>query len=241
MNPLIYALAFATLLSTLLGGIIILKFKKYIPYFFAFAAGSIIAVAFLDLFPEAITTANSVGIPIRTVMLIIVGSFFFYSLLEKYFISHDVKDHSNHEHAHIMGPIGAGSLIIHSLLDGAAIGIAFQANIATGIIVALAVIFHDMTDGINTVVLMLKNHQSMKKTISFLAMDAIAPVIGLTITSIIVIPESFLVYILSFFIGEFIYIGASTLLPETRDNKSKKLIIAMLIGILLIAGLTSLI
>ena len=55
-----------------------------------------------------------------------------------------------------MGPIGAIGLVMHSFLDGAAIGIAYQANASMGFIVALAVISHDFTDGINTVVIMLK-------------------------------------------------------------------------------------
>ncbi|MEK6873390.1 MAG: ZIP family metal transporter [Nanoarchaeota archaeon] len=245
MNNLIYLLAIATFFSTLIGGLIILKFKKSIQYFFAFAAGSIIAVAFLDLLPETLAIAEKVNIPVRTVMLVIVGAFFFYSLLEKYFASHSLEGEHGHSnlhdhHGHIMGPIGAGSLVIHSFLDGAAIGVAFQVNFAAGLIVALAVIFHDMTDGINTVAVMLKNKQSNKKAFAFLIMDAIAPVLGLILTSIIFIPETFLVYILAFFVGEFIYIGASTLLPETRHHPKKRIILAMLLGIILIAVLTGL-
>ncbi len=245
MNSLIYWLAFATFASTLFGGLVILKFKKFLPYFFAFSAGSIIAVSFLDLLPESIETAQTVHVPIRMIMLTIVGSFFFYSLLERFFATHHLEEgnHSHgqvHSHAHILGPIGAGSLVVHSFLDGAAIGIAFQVNVSAGLIVALAVILHDMTDGINTVVVMLKNNQPVKKAGMFLVMDAIAPVLGLIVTSFLAFPEFVLAYLLAFFVGEFIYIGASTLLPETQHHPSKKMIIAMLLGIALIVLLTSL-
>lgn len=241
MNTLIYGLAIATFLATLLGGLIILKFKKFLPYFFAFAAGSIIAVAFLDILPETLTLANSSQIPIRTIMLIIVSSFFLYSLIEKYFATHELHDEHehHHSHAHILGPIGAGSLIIHSFLDGAAIGIAFQVSFSAGLIVAFAVLFHDMTDGINTVVVMLKNKQTTKRAKLFLFMDALAPVVGLLATSFITIPSTVLAYILAFFVGEFLYIGASTLLPETRSNPSKLTILIMALGIIIIAILTS--
>ena len=238
MNTLIYVLAFATLISTLIGGIIILKFKKSLPYFFAFSAGSIIAVSFLDILPESLETANKVGIPIRTIMLIIVGSFFFYSLLEKYFATHHL-DEKDQSHAHILGPIGSGSLVIHSFLDGAAIGVAFQVSFSAGLVIALAVILHDVTDGINTVVVMLKNNQSIKNSTIFLIMDALAPVLGLILTSIISFSEKVLVYLLAFFVVEFIYIGASTLLPETKKHPSKKMVIAIAAGITLIIILTS--
>ena len=249
MNIIIWVLALATFFSTLIGGLLILKFKNNMHYFFAFAAGSIIAVTFLDLLPESIKIAEENSISIRTIMLVIIGSFFFYSLLERFFVHHHItkenicdKHHDHHEeHSHIMGPIGAGSLILHSFLDGAAIGIAFQASLATGIIIAVAVILHDMTDGINTVALMLKNHQPVKRAFLFLLMGALAPTLGLIVTSLIKIPGSFLAYLLAFFVGEFLYIGASTLLPETQHHPSKKIILIMALGILLIVALTSLI
>ncbi len=236
MDLLIYGLAIATLVSTLLGGLIIIKFKKYLPYFFAFAAGSIIAVAFLDILPESLEIGAKVGISVRAIMLVIVSSFFLYSLIEKFFATHHLGEGG---HSHIMGPIGAGSLVVHSFFDGAAIGIAFQVSFSAGLIVALAVILHDMTDGINTVVVMLRNKHSIKKAITFLCLDAIAPVLGIIAASLIAIPERFLVFLLAFFVGEFIYIGAATLLPETHHH-SKKTIIAIALGIILITLLTSL-
>ena len=241
MNPVIYLLALATLISTLIGGIMILRFHKKLPYFFAFSAGSIIAVAFLDMLPESLEISSRVGIPVRTVMLIVVASFFIYSLLEKFFATHSLGEDS-HAHSHVMGPIGAGSLVLHSFLDGAAIGIAFQANFSAGLIVALAVILHDMTDGINTVAVMLKNKHSRKNAVTFLVMDALAPVLGvLLFTTFISLPEKALVYILSFFVGEFISMGAVTLLPEAWNHPSKKIVLAMALGMLLIVLLTALI
>ena len=239
MNTLVIIFASATFISTILGGSITIKFRKYLPYFFAFAAGSLVAVSFLDLLPESLGISESIGFPIRYIMLSIVASFFFYSLLERFFLTHHMKNKDTHDH--ILGPVGAGSLVIHSFLDGVAIGAAFTVNISVGIIVALAVIFHDFTDGINTVTVMLKNRQKIKRAKLFLLMDALAPVLGILVTTSILIPERTLAIILAIFVGEFLYIGASTLLPETRENLSKGIIVAMAIGIIIIIVLTSLI
>lgn len=238
METLVLILAFATFLSTLLGGAMIVTLRKFLPYFFAFAAGSLVAVSFLDILPESLEIANNIHLPVRYVMLAVVFSFFGYSLLERFFLTH----HAEHGegHGHIMGPIGAGSIILHSFLDGAAIGAAFQVNATTGMIVALAVICHDFTDGINTVTVMLKNKQHLKKTIGFLIGDAIAPVAGVIVTTGIAIPEKFLAFLLAVFVGEFLYIGAATLLPETRHHMSKGIMLAMALGILLITALTAL-
>jgi zinc transporter ZupT len=239
MDNLIIILALATFLSTLIGGAVIIKFRRYLPYFFAFAAGSLIAVSFLDILPESLEIAETTNLPTRYIMMTIVFSFFFYSLLERFFLTHHMHDDDDHEH--IMGPIGAGSLIIHSLLDGVAIGAAFQVNGSIGLIVAFAVIFHDFTDGINTVTLMLKNRQKFRKAVIFLILDALAPPLGILIATAIAIPESALAILLAIFVGEFLYIGASTLLPETRKNLSNGIVTAMAAAIALITVLTSLV
>jgi zinc transporter ZupT len=239
MNNLIVILALATFISTLIGGLVIVKFRKYLPYFFAFASGSLIAVSFLDLLPESLSIAANTNLPIRYIMLAIIASFFFYSLLERFFLTHEIEEHDTH--GHIMGPIGAGSLVIHSFLDGAAIGAAFTVNASMGLIVALAVICHDFTDGINTVTLMLKNKHKVKNALIFLLFDALAPVAGVIVTTSILIPQNVLAIILAIFVGEFLYMGASTLLPETRKHNAKAIIIALAIGMTLIVILTSIV
>ncbi len=238
MNSIVILFALATFISTLVGGLVILKFKNSLPYFFAFAAGTLIAISFLDLLPESLQIANSIALPTKYIMITVVLSFFLYSLVEKYFLTHEMHDHDSH--AHILGPIGAGSLVVHSFLDGIAIGAAFHVSNAVGLVIALAVLCHDFTDGINTVAIMLKNKQRVKNALTFLIFDALAPVLGVLVTYSISIPQKALAILLAFFVGEFLYIGASSLLPETHHH-SRKTIIAMAIGIILIIILTSLI
>ena len=154
MNPAAIILALITFLSTLLGGFIILKFKKSLSIIFAFAAGSIVTVALMEILPQSLEIAKKSGIPFKYIMVSVVLSFLFFILLEKYFSAHPLKGIASE--GHVMGPIGAGSLILLSLLDGLAMGIAFQVGFSIGIVVALSIIIHDLPDGINTVVLMLR-------------------------------------------------------------------------------------
>ncbi len=237
MELLILALAFATFISTMIGGLVILRFEKSLPYFFSFAAGSLIAVAFLDILPEAIKLANSISFTTRHIFVAVVASFFFYNLIDRYFVTHCVGDVCE-THDHVMGPIGAGSLVLHSFLDGIAIGTAFKLNASVGLLVALAVIFHDFTDGINTITLMLKSKQKRRSALLFLLMDAVAPVLGVVTIYFITIPENVLLIILGVFVGEFIYLGAANLLPETKKHDSTKMVLFMAAGMLLIYLLT---
>ncbi len=237
MNPLIFLLAIATFISTMIGGLVAVRFRGVLQYFFAFASGALIGVTFFDILPESIDISQSIGLPLRYVMITAVIIFVFYSFLERYFLTH----HHDDEHGHIMGPIGAGGLVVHSFLDGIAIGTAFQVNAAVGVIVALAVICHDFTDGINTVTLMLKNKHHVKNAKIFLVMDAVAPIIGVLIASIFIIDQTILALILAAFAGEFLYIGAANLLPETYKHTTWKMSILMACGALLIFVLTSLV
>ncbi len=238
MNLIIW-IAIAAFVSTLIGGLIAIRLKKALPFFFAFSTGTLIAVAFLDLLPESIELAQGIALDTKYIFLTIVLSFLFYSFLEKYFLAH--HHHEDDDHGHILGPIGAGSLVLHSFLDGAAIGAAFQVNPAVGLIVALAVIAHDFTDGINTVTLMLKNKHNSKRAMIFLVMDALAPVLGILLTTLINIDQKILAFILAFFIGEFIYIGAANLLPETHKHKSWFITLFMILGAGLIYLLSNII
>jgi len=237
MDWLIIALALTTFLSTLIGGTLAIKFKRALPYFFAFASGSLIAVTFFDILPESLELSSNVQLPIRTVMIAVVASFVFYTVLERLFLIHHHKEEEGH--GHIMGPIGAGSLVVHSFLDGAAIGASYRVNPAIGLVVAFAVIFHDFTDGINTVTLMLKNNQRVKNATLFLLADALAPILGIAVTSMLLIDQTILAIILAIFAGEFIYIGAVNLLPETYKNPNWKTIVTTIFAILLIFTLTS--
>jgi ZIP family zinc transporter len=233
MNLLLIFVAALTSIAALVGGLVTIRYRKSLPYFFAFASGTLIAVAFLDLLPETLHLSEEIPFPVYHIMLIIVASFFLYSLVDRFFISHCVGDDCKN-HGHIMGPLGASSIILHSFLDGAVIGAAFLVDISVGLTVAIAVLFHEFTDGINTVTVMLKNKQNLKKTYGFLFLNAIAPILGVIVISFIGLPEIALVIILSVFIGMFIYLGAASLLPESREYPSKKTIIAMALGIFII-------
>lgn len=134
--------------------------------------------------------------------------------------------------------LGAGSLSIHSFLDGVAIGLAFQVSAAIGAVVAVAVLTHDFSDGINTVNLVLKNAGARKQAFRWLIVDALAPVLGAASTMLFTLPEQSLSIILALFSGFFLYIGASDLIPESHHNHPKFLTTAMTLlgaGVLFVA------
>jgi len=237
MNPAPILLALLTGVATLLGGFLILKFKKSLSIIFAFAAGSIVTVALLEILPASLAIAQAVGIAVKYVMVSVVLSFLFFILLEKYFLAHPIKGIASE--GHVMGSIGAGSLILLSLLDGLSMGIAFQARFSIGIVVALSIIIHDLPDGINTVVLMLKNEQSERRALLFLLLDGLAPLLGVLLTSVVLFPQHTLAILLAVFAGQFMYVGAAGLLPESQEHSTLKIVGAATLGFLFIFTITT--
>jgi zinc transporter ZupT len=141
--------------------------------------------------------------------------------------THDA--HHEHEGATKRGMFGAGSLSFHSFLDGIGIGFAFQVSPTVGVVVATAVLMHDFSDGVNTVSLVLKSGGTRKQAYAWLALDALAPVLGIVTASFLVVSDTTLGMLLALFCGFFFYIGASELLPESYHNHPKALTTVMTI------------
>ena len=207
-------IAIATFSSTLLGGFFALRFRDNLHLVLGFSAGAIIGVAFFDLLPEAIGLAGS-DFGTATITSVVALGFIAYLFLDRSVILHA---HAEESGLGQRGTLGAGSLSIHSFLDGVAIGLAFKVSISVGAIVAIAVLVHDFSDGINTVNLILKNGGSRKNAFRWLATDALAPVFGIISTLFFTLPPAALGLMLATFCGFFIYIGASDLLPESHHR-----------------------
>ena len=85
-----------------------------------------------------------------------------------------------------------------------------------GLGVAAGVLAHDFSDGINTVNMILKGGGDRARAMKWLAIDALAPVLGVIATMFFTLSESSLGILLALFAGFFLYIGASELLPESH-------------------------
>jgi zinc transporter ZupT len=118
-------------------------------------------------------------------------------------------------------------LCIHSILDGVAIGLAFQTSRAIGAVVTIAVLTHDFSDGINTMNVVLKNKGTRSAAFRWLLIDAAAPLVGIVATLFFALPANGFGIALALFGGFFLYIGASDLIPESYHAHPKFLTTGM--------------
>ncbi len=199
----------------MIGGFVALKLRDKMHLILGFSAGAVIAVAFFDLVPEAFELAGEVH-EVSTIASFVGLGFLLYLLLDRLLMLHGHGHAEDVEHGHSRGHVKAGSLSIHSFLDGVGIGLAFQVSPAVGLIVAAAVLAHDFSDGINTVNVVVRHGGQKKQALRWLFVDALAPVAGIIVTLFFTVPAATLGLLLALFAGFFLYIGASDLIPESH-------------------------
>ena len=220
-------LSLATFFMTMLGGLLALRLQDRLHLVLGFSAGAIIAVAFFDLIPEAISLAGPGSGP-AAVLAMVAAGFVGYMILDRTIAPHGHKGERT-EKLWQRGALGAGSLAVHSFLDGFAIGLAFKVSAGVGAVVAAAVLAHDFSDGINTVGVVLNKKGGSRAALGWLLIDAVAPVIGAASTLFLNFQEDVLGFLLALFAGFFIYISASDLLPESYHDHPTSLTTAMTI------------
>jgi ZIP family zinc transporter len=249
-------IAFAVLpfFSTLLGGWAAIRLRHRLHPIMAFAAGVLVATALADLLPEATDLIGTSGNPVLPGAGAVLG-FLLFSALDA-FVHRRAWEHERltsqfepghpHEHSHApvagnsqLGVLGPISLIVHSMLDGLAIGLGFRAAMEVGLLVGVAVLAHDFADGMNVVTLSLSifggTHLHQARVL--LLLDALAPPVGAAIGTFAQLGDPVLGFLLAAFSGVFLAIGAGHLLPEAqhgRPGASPPLVLLTVLGAALV-------
>ncbi|MFN8641241.1 MAG: ZIP family metal transporter [Candidatus Binatia bacterium] len=212
MTALLGAAAFG---ATMLGGAVALRLRDRLHLILGFSAGAVVAVAFFDLLPEAFEHAGDHH-DATTVASFVALGFLLYLLLDRLLLlGHGHADERAHDH-HARGRIRAGSLSLHSFLDGVGIGLAFQVSAPVGVLVGVAILAHDFSDGINTVNVIVRHGGDARAALRWLLLDATAPLLGVLTTTLFTVPPEAMALLLATFAGFFLYLGAADLIPESH-------------------------
>jgi zinc transporter ZupT len=224
-----------TLVSTGLGGLAAIRLRDRLHLLLGFSSGAVLAVALFDVLPEIFSFDHGASY----MPLVAVGFLFFFGL-ERYTALHGAREHLHEREAHEqeLGAISAAGLAMHSFLDGVAIGIGFQTSTVMGLLIALGVIAHDFSDGLNTVTVVLAHRNPLRRAVFWLVIDMLTPVLGAATTLAFTLRGGLLPCLLAFFAGSFLYIGASDLLPEAREHDSPLVAVSTCIGMLMIYLIT---
>lgn len=221
------------LLSALAGGYVALRAASAVGIVIALGAGIRIGAAFFDLMPESVEQLGSLD---SAMLFTAVGFLAFYAVekVTALHVGHEAAteiDHGDAAHRHI-GLVGATGMSLHSFLDGVALAAGLVIGGGLGLVIAVVVIVHRFSDGIGIVSFMLASRTPLRETYWWVAIVAVAPVLGVLVGIMVPVPDDVLGGMLAVFAGFFLYIGAAELLPEAhRADRSRWLVLATLAGV----------
>jgi zinc transporter ZupT len=225
--------AFAAL-STLFGGWLALRARKHVHLLLGFGAGVLLGATFFDLLPEAIEAAGQRGWTSRDILALTVAGFLIFYLGQR-FLALQVCPCGDFEADRHIGRMSALGLIAHSTMDGASIAAATLISWRIGLVVAVGIIIHDITDGLNTILLVTRGASADKKDLAFLLADAVAPILGGTLVVFFALPTHQLALILGVTSGFFLFTATGDLLPDAhRRSPGFGVSAATVAGLLLI-------
>ncbi|HKP89666.1 MAG TPA: ZIP family metal transporter [Thermoleophilaceae bacterium] len=211
----------AAVVPRLVGGVLVLARRDRLHVALGVAAGALVGVAAFDALPEASGLLGGSALASAALAASVVLGLGVYWRLE-----HGVFGHVHSDDAACRrrgGHIGAAGLTTHAFIDGLAVGAAFQASEQLGFVVAAAVLVHALSDGLNTVAIVLRGGLRDATAVRWLVANATAPLLGAAVGALVVLPAVALGLLLGFFAGMFVYLGCLSLLPEAhrtvRDHR----------------------
>lgn len=222
-DALLYALVAAA--GNVLGGLAVTRRAgtglRIIEHTVAFGAGFMLALAFVEILPEAFARS---GPPAAA--LVLVG-YLLVHLTQHVLTPHfhfGEETHAVHPQAGTSALIG---LLLHTFFDGVAIASAFLVSTRLGVLVFLAILLHKLPEGVTISSLMLAGGRTGGQAVKAAAILGLATIAGVLLTDWV----GFLVaHGLALSAGVTIYVGASNLVPEFQGKPGWKLPAAFFTG-----------
>ena len=194
-----------------------------IEHFVAFGAGFMLAVALVEVLPEAFARSGPAAPG-----LVLAG------YLAVHLTQHTVTPHfhfgeETHTVQRLAGPSALVGLLLHTFFDGVAIASAFLVRPALGVMVFIAIFLHKLPEGVTIASLYLAVGRSGGQAVAAAVLLGVATLAGVLVTDRL----GFLVrHGLALAAGVTIYVAASNLVPEFQGKRGWKVPAAFLAGAL---------
>jgi zinc and cadmium transporter len=187
----------------------------------ALAAGFMMAVVVVDIFPEAIARGgtNAAAVALLGYMLVHLTQ----HTLVKHF-------HFGEETHHVTKAVSLSALIglmMHTIVDGVAIASGFGVSPALGMLIFVAVLLHKFPEGLAISSLFLAAGASRRRALLAAAALGGATIIGVALTDGI---QALTRHGLALSAGVTLYVAASNLVPEFQAKHDWRLPISFFVG-----------
>lgn len=220
---LLYALAAAA--ANLLGALTVTTGARWglrvLNLMLAFAAGFLICVVFLDLFPEALRETGE-----RAAVVALVG----YLLV--HLTQHTIGKHfhfgvETHAISRLVSRSALVGLLLHTFVDGVAVASGVRVSRPFGFLVFLAVLLHKLPEGLAISSLFMVAGAGKRAAIGAAGMLGLATIAGVLVTAYI---EPLARHGLALAAGVTLYVGASNLVPELQAGVGWRVPISFFTG-----------
>ncbi len=224
----------ASIVSLMLVAVLLLHrtlIKKISFSLVAFAAGALLATAFLDTLKEALNLAGD------KVLFWVILSFAGFFLIERLFLS--VHHHDEGDNLRLPTSFLLFGDALHNFIDGTSIAASFLVSFPLGIVTSLAVFVHEIPHELGDFGILIHKGWGRGSVLGFNAATGAAALFGALITFYLgsqfkdIVP-----LLLAITTGNFIYLSATDLLPEIHHKAKTSLALNhslfFLLGIFLI-------
>jgi zinc and cadmium transporter len=191
----------------------------WVPRMVSYSVGVLLAVAFLDLLPEA---AESVEEPHALFAVVLAGILSFF-LLEKAALwrhSHEGEEHGTRRPSGLL--ILAGDAF-HNFVDGVLIAAAFLADFRLGLATTLAVMIHEVPQEIGDFMVLLHAGYERRRALLLNLAVSLASLVGAALGYLVLdYARSLLPYALGLSAACFIYIAVADLIPHLNRQSNRR-------------------
>ncbi len=217
------------------------RFKNLLTFFLSLAVGALLGDAFFHLIPEAFKKINSP----EEIAYLILGGIIFVFIMEKFLRWHHHSEEQTtiaHRIQETQPPRHLGQLVLfsdglHNLLDGIIIAISYLVNFEIGIATTIAVVLHEIPQEIGDLSVLLYAGYKKTTALFYNLLSALSAVVGAIIILLLGnIPESLILYGLTFAAGIFIYIASADLVPELHRKTKREDTLFQFLGLIVGIG-----
>jgi ZIP family zinc transporter/zinc and cadmium transporter len=176
----------------------------------AFGAGFMLAVAVMEMLPQAF----AMGGPAASIY--VFGGYLGVHLAQHVLVPHFHFGEETHRVSAAVRLSVLAGLLLHTFFDGVAIASGFAVSEAFGLLLFLAVFLHKLPEGLTMASVMLAGGQSGGRALAAAAALGIATVAGVVLTER---SAPLAAHGLALSAGVTLYVAASNLVPEFQSKK----------------------
>jgi zinc transporter ZupT len=199
----------------------------YLDFFIALGAGFILAVALLDMIPQAFASSP------HSMMFVILG-YLIVHLFEHVFTPHFHFGEETHEHliSHTVSTSALIGLMVHNFFSGVAIGSGMLTDYKIGLIIFFGTVLHKLPEGFTISSIMFASHHRRRNGVIGTILLALASLVG-TVLIYMFEMEKWPIkdFALCVSAGTFIHIATTDLIPRINDAQQRWMPLVVFLGV----------